>query len=67
METINPSDLIGISEFRVQYLDYDEDTWTVWTTLTPARFDTVINDFSVRKIQIRTYSQPDIIHNIDVK
>ncbi len=40
------------AKYRLQYQDYDENQFTAPTKLTEERIDKVLNDFSVKKIEI---------------
>ena len=62
---INASEYIDKADYRVQYLDYEPHQWTVWSRLTVDRLVSVIEDLSVRKIQIRPDGQNTIL-DLDV-
>lgn len=40
------------AKFKWQYVDYGENTWTIPVQITMERINSVIRDFSVRKIAI---------------
>jgi hypothetical protein len=40
------------AKFRLQYQDYDENQFTVPIKLTEKRIDEMLNDFSIKKIEI---------------
>lgn len=54
-------EFIGKAKFQVQYIDYDNNTWTVAVMLTRERYDRIKNDNSVRKIAIRPIGDKRVI------
>ncbi len=43
---------INAVRFRNRYVDYAPSQWTVWSLLTPRRYDQMISDASVSDIQV---------------
>lgn len=64
MNQINPFQLIGAAVFRVQYLDYEPEQWTVWQRLSKKRLEEILDDYSVSKIQLKPDLE-DLIYDLD--
>lgn len=43
---------INAARFRLRYVDYTSEQWSVWTILTPLRFKQCSEDVSVENIQL---------------
>ena len=41
------------AKVRYNYYDYNEDTWTIWETLTPHLLDKITTDCSIKSIKIQ--------------
>lgn len=40
------------AKYQIQYVDYDENSWTVPVLLTPKRIEQATSDFSVKQIRV---------------
>lgn len=43
---------INVARFRLRYVDYTSEQWSVWTILTPLRYKQCVEDASVENIQL---------------
>lgn len=66
MIEINPNDLVDNAKYRLQYVDYEPDTWTVWTKFTHRALEEIYDDQSISKVQIQSDGDAELILELDV-
>ena len=53
-QQIKIEDFKGITEYQLQYADYETDAWTIPVMLTKERLERILDDLSVTKIKLIT-------------